>query len=225
MSSVSCPSTTLLGPDFLASLDDEIARIQDTLIQLKRRRNSYLPIARLPPELLSEIFLIFRDASMPPSDIYCAKISWLSIVQIFSYWRNIGLGDPRLWNTVNLRFPDLARYCSAYSKGLPLRIVLSQLAHPEDWSDAEDYLNVVRNNQIAAIEMHGYFKEVSFRANDILSISPNSVVFFELGIQPNNNLHRELPRDIALPNLQTLRLCYLSTSLTGTMFASCALSL
>ncbi|KZS88404.1 hypothetical protein SISNIDRAFT_265215 [Sistotremastrum niveocremeum HHB9708] len=53
---------------------------------------------RLPDELLSEIFLWNVEACSEPSE-------WMPIMRVCKRWRRIAQNTPRLWGTVNIRWP------------------------------------------------------------------------------------------------------------------------
>ncbi|KAJ7656108.1 hypothetical protein DFH06DRAFT_475808 [Mycena polygramma] len=94
----------------------------------------------IPAEILSEIFVACRDASLdePEYEITNPHHALTLLTQVCSRWRLVALRTPRLWNNVRLltdAFVDgrqmfikeiLDRSCSA-----PLSITL---ANPPDWS-------------------------------------------------------------------------------------------
>ena len=69
-------------------------------IRLQRRRNSLVPIARLPPEVLSSVVLInvldgktpftYKFNPKPPSD------RWLNVTFVCHHWREVALNYPRI---------------------------------------------------------------------------------------------------------------------------------
>lgn len=54
-----------------------------------------LPIFRLPPEILVDVFKHHRDQFGLP---------WMSVAHVSHAWRAIALADPLLWNCINLGY-------------------------------------------------------------------------------------------------------------------------
>lgn len=112
--------------------------------QLQHRPNGteYSPIYRLPPELLSEIFILCQDGTWSGDIDHCffddlnfhhnnlyQNISkchrWIIITQVCSRWRQVALNTPRLWSFININTAVFARKCSMVRvKEAPLHLVL-----------------------------------------------------------------------------------------------------
>lgn len=211
----------------LKSLDEEIEKMQEILVRLKTTRNDLLPVARIPPELLSEIFLCFRDSSTRPSREYVQKMSWISITHVCARWRNVALADPRLWNTINLRFPDLADYFLNYSGMLPLRVVLSQLAPYRRGvlECREDFgLDATCSNPIASIDICTFDEEAIHCLVEFLPSAGSTLTSLEIWLDECEDVINVL-EDTCLPNLHTLRLNTVDTDMTCMRFKSCSESL
>jgi hypothetical protein len=129
-------------------VDSEIARLMDTVEDLQRRRSALLtytqnhtaliaPIRRLPPEILSDIFVQCRDVRwldpveyllLPPR----LDKTPLLLGTICSRWRSISLSTPRLWASFSLNIRpkylkahvELAKIWFARSGTCPLSISL-----------------------------------------------------------------------------------------------------
>ena len=63
---------------------------------MRTRRNEFLPIARLPPEILSHIFS-FHAIENPPNP---PGLGWITVTHVCHRWRQVALADPNLWSTV-----------------------------------------------------------------------------------------------------------------------------
>ncbi|EAU87160.2 hypothetical protein CC1G_05849 [Coprinopsis cinerea okayama7 len=100
----------------LSNLDTEIERLRASLQALEFRRltlqediaqheASLSPLRRLPPEILSEIFLYAQgDAtvSWPRVDTTGASdIPW-KFGRVCSYWRTVFMSLPKLWSRINI---------------------------------------------------------------------------------------------------------------------------
>jgi hypothetical protein len=95
----------------ISRLDDEITRLHAVLDGLTHKRDALqiythlhtalvAPIRRLPPEVLSEIFLCYEDENnVSPPRLNKAP---LLLGGVCSRWRTIALSTPRLWNSFAL---------------------------------------------------------------------------------------------------------------------------
>ncbi|KAI0722196.1 hypothetical protein C8T65DRAFT_599976 [Cerioporus squamosus] len=99
-------------------LAEQIASTEDTLVHLKTRYNAHTPIGRLPPEILSEIFLTqaarLRDerlcgiSSDPYALVHPSFYTWMNVSQVCHHWRTVALGCVKLWTwlAVEPRVPE-----------------------------------------------------------------------------------------------------------------------
>ncbi|RDB25776.1 hypothetical protein Hypma_006419 [Hypsizygus marmoreus] len=93
----------------LSKLDNEIARLKSTLASLKAQRpldlvkielyrSAIAPQRRIPPELLSEIFLkCNREQIILP--VQPTKMPWV-LARVCSKWRRVSIATPGLWSNV-----------------------------------------------------------------------------------------------------------------------------
>ncbi|TFK66162.1 hypothetical protein BDN72DRAFT_844713 [Pluteus cervinus] len=78
-----------------ATIDQEIAELRSRIRILNSRRNHLLPIARIPPELITQIFSFTQGRN--PGEIDYKYYDWTVVTQISSEWRNIAISSPELW--------------------------------------------------------------------------------------------------------------------------------
>lgn len=91
--------------DAIAARDREIARIEEVKRLLRNHRNALSPINnRLPPELLSEIFLSCFHATLDSFVVWPYR--WISATHVCQHWRDIALRTPRLWSHIILTRSD-----------------------------------------------------------------------------------------------------------------------
>ncbi|KAJ6580859.1 hypothetical protein B0H19DRAFT_930621, partial [Mycena capillaripes] len=97
----------------LACLDEEMAKLQNTLKQLEEARASLLscrtrnsailsPLRRMPPEVLGEIFSwtpASLRAELARGRFDMAHSPWV-LTRISSRWRAVSLSTPSLWSRV-----------------------------------------------------------------------------------------------------------------------------
>ncbi|KAJ7624784.1 hypothetical protein FB45DRAFT_836816 [Roridomyces roridus] len=81
---------------------------------IDRSHNEKLPISRLPPEILADIFLILCEAGGLPD------YSWTACSQVCAAWRAIALDTPVLWSHVIFSTSGWTRRCIERSKSAPL---------------------------------------------------------------------------------------------------------
>jgi hypothetical protein len=151
----------------ISRLDDEITRLNAVLDGLTRKRDALqtytnlhtalvAPIRRLPPEVLSEIFLYYNDENNVPY-IRLNKAPLL-LGGMCSRWRTIALSTPRLWNSFALtirpkylksdtmlaetwlaragRCPLTIRLASQGTYRNPMKLLMKEfLCHCEWWYD------------------------------------------------------------------------------------------
>ncbi|KAI0741685.1 hypothetical protein C8Q80DRAFT_1195661 [Daedaleopsis nitida] len=115
-------------------IEADIEEHVQTIIQLKRRLNTHTEIARLPAEILSEVFLhICRHTYETQqdmlfnatSDTYYLRISpasWIVVAHICHAWREIALSTPRLWSYIVGTQQAYLNELVARSKKAPLHI-------------------------------------------------------------------------------------------------------
>ncbi|KAF8647498.1 hypothetical protein AX16_006703 [Volvariella volvacea WC 439] len=107
------PTPTVFNPERLdiAQIDEEIARSYERIRHLRALRNTLVPVARLPDELLLKI--IFAHRSQHEADIVqqfgddeyfpTLSYSWLSITHVCHHWRMVALECPNLWTKMYIR--------------------------------------------------------------------------------------------------------------------------
>ncbi|KAJ8515931.1 hypothetical protein ONZ45_g6708 [Pleurotus djamor] len=83
------------------------------------------PVTVLPPEILSQIFYFVKGELQETSHYFeCSGLvpGWTSLSAVCQHWRNAALQSPRLWNTIDFKFPKHAEEWLARSKLAPLEI-------------------------------------------------------------------------------------------------------
>ncbi|KAI0045705.1 hypothetical protein FA95DRAFT_1543473 [Auriscalpium vulgare] len=84
-----------------------------------------IPIARLPPEILADIFTILRSIDHPKPSIPL-YLGWLAITHVCRRWRHIALHQPTLWvSLITVPFALGTRWTEVFisrTQTLPLKI-------------------------------------------------------------------------------------------------------
>jgi len=109
--------------------DQDIAKHQEAILQLKSYRNTLLPISQLPPEILSRIFLLVRGYD--PYETR-SSISWIDLSRVSRHWRSIALNCLTLWTFLPLQYTLWTQEMLRRSKNANLTVhaTFSVRTHP-----------------------------------------------------------------------------------------------
>ena len=77
-------------------LEESIAKATEAIVAQKVRLNALLPVARLPAELLVEIFMQYLKLRLKTTTAY----SWLDFTHVCHHWRDVALRSASLWTRV-----------------------------------------------------------------------------------------------------------------------------
>ncbi|TCD68945.1 hypothetical protein EIP91_009335 [Steccherinum ochraceum] len=116
------------------SLDTQILYYYQMIVSLKTKRNTLVPINRLPPEILAEVFRLctrILDIFIPPSREWFDEFKndrfiypWIALTHVCHHWRYTALATPDLWGTIHLgaTSSDVRKAFVARAKFAPLYI-------------------------------------------------------------------------------------------------------
>ncbi|KDQ19247.1 hypothetical protein BOTBODRAFT_433632 [Botryobasidium botryosum FD-172 SS1] len=149
--------------DIFSEIDNRIEEMRDLEVQLficraamqefRNRSTTLVPINRLPPECISQIFIMGSipepedkddpDADDPREPL--GKPFYLTVYRVCHRWREIALNTPQLW--ISIRFSDSAPFefselMLERSRGCPLYIHLDCLRLRADIGTALHLLDV-----------------------------------------------------------------------------------
>ncbi|KAF8655947.1 hypothetical protein AX16_002854 [Volvariella volvacea WC 439] len=108
-----------------ARIDEEIARLESRILQLRRRRNSLSPISQLPVEVLLRVI-----KNLVPDNLLCINgpirpQSWIQFTHVCHLWRMVSISDPFLWTRLHVAAMSIS-WIKAFilrSKSAPLTII------------------------------------------------------------------------------------------------------
>ncbi|KAG7444915.1 uncharacterized protein BT62DRAFT_994944 [Guyanagaster necrorhizus] len=106
------------GSPSVSQIDAEILQHEEAVRDLKSQRNALAPISKLPPEMLSRIFLFVSY----PHGSY-KSLLWINVSHVSQHWRAVALGFPALWSSPPFTTPAWAHEMLKRSKMAPLTIV------------------------------------------------------------------------------------------------------
>jgi hypothetical protein len=110
--------------DAIAGIDKEIKDLEDSLAALKARRKAskifvrkhralVAPIKRLPPDILSTVFLACLPAIERPEASMAGNNPAVVISHVCRHWRQLAFDTPLLWSRIRLVIPLVN--CDPYS--------------------------------------------------------------------------------------------------------------
>nr|GAT52460.1 predicted protein [Mycena chlorophos] len=164
----------------LARLDQMTADLESLIMQQSRIRGALLPLRRLPPELLSEVFrwTLPPFSSRRSTKSTSTRSSPWCLMHVSGLWRSIAASTPSLW----------ARLETVYNKRKPYALPLLR-AHAEraqklyiDFGGSDSFEELPQVEALLALAEHSA-KWVSLDIDLIPALLPHV-----------NKLHGQLPR-------------------------------
>ncbi|TFK67962.1 hypothetical protein BDN72DRAFT_898555 [Pluteus cervinus] len=121
------------------NIDAEILALKDSIQALLAFRNTFTPVYRLPPEILTRVFCFVQKAYKNYSSIGDSPFKWLILTHVSQHWRNVALKSPSLWSSISYFYPKhILEEFLQRSKAAPLDVsgtttdqkMLISSAHP-----------------------------------------------------------------------------------------------
>ncbi|KDQ51397.1 hypothetical protein JAAARDRAFT_41247 [Jaapia argillacea MUCL 33604] len=112
----------------LANIDSDIAAHLESIRQLCTKRNSLVPVSRLPPEVLANIFVQHASQtglSSPPISSGCS-VDWIAVTHVCRHWREVALATPRLWCSLPFQRPKWVPEMIVRSRLAPLHVTVNR---------------------------------------------------------------------------------------------------
>ncbi|KAF5309376.1 hypothetical protein D9619_012303 [Psilocybe cf. subviscida] len=99
-------------------IDLELSGLERRCLELKARRNTYIPIGKLPNEVLIEIFGILKSNR--------AIHEWHHVAHVCRHWRCVALEAADLWTTPTMVSHDYTLVMLERSRNRPLHIAIER---------------------------------------------------------------------------------------------------
>ncbi|KAH6915990.1 hypothetical protein BKA70DRAFT_1254403 [Coprinopsis sp. MPI-PUGE-AT-0042] len=126
----------------LKSIDELIAKLQleiplpeDEIRSRRTKRNGLSPIYRLPPEILAEIFMFYRDNCPDPlwrfPELPATWLEWTQVAQVSHHWREAALSHPPLWARLMVEYGPWSEEMLKRSKTALLDVLIPPPPTPE----------------------------------------------------------------------------------------------
>ncbi|TFK66696.1 hypothetical protein BDN72DRAFT_131657 [Pluteus cervinus] len=90
------------------------------------RENTFTPIYRLPPEILSRIFSFAQHVPKRQSEEYrnSTYLKWLVVTGVSQHWRDVALESPGLWSHISMSYSThVIEEWLRRSKAAPLSVI------------------------------------------------------------------------------------------------------
>ena len=130
-------------------IDEKIAQLEQSIVQLKSRRNELAPISRLPPEILGSIFARIVAAAGQPYHVRLITAA-VNFTYVCGLWRSVALNTPSIWCSIPFRNREWANAMLERSRKLDL-LVNEDFNRATDTSPHVLSVKEVLNNHTARI--------------------------------------------------------------------------
>jgi hypothetical protein len=176
---------------------------------LKAHRNALAPISRLPPELLSQIFMyVARREDWPLDDgqpsFYRGCMSWMKVAGICRHWRAVALHFPMLWTDLCFSDYHLTRKMLRRSQNLPVTVVCDLSDHFKTRKTQSVYLTLGHSSRIQTLHIRGPCTRLRRIFSKMTSASP----YLEslcVSVSGRNGDELTLPTHLFCGNMPQLR--------------------
>ncbi|EAU82607.2 hypothetical protein CC1G_07889 [Coprinopsis cinerea okayama7 len=100
-------------------IDSRIAELQEEIRKWRSDRNELSPISRLPPEVLSRVFIHHQQHR---TSSHVKAFDWTKVAHVSRYWRDTALGCPELWSNITTSNSHWAQAMFERSKQAPISL-------------------------------------------------------------------------------------------------------
>ncbi|TCD60496.1 hypothetical protein EIP91_009959 [Steccherinum ochraceum] len=189
-------------------------------------RYALSPIARLPPEVLGRIFVVYSQREMASVQTYRVNpfetrstfpYKWIVVTHICSHWREIALGTPELWTTIRLGLvrPEVIEVFLSRSKHALLRVDGKEHIPTRTISAFKPFLHAIARAESLSLQMSAEVYDTL--ASEIPSSAPHLRTLEVTGTTPETATRSLLER-LSAPSLIRLSLSHCTPSLLESSF-------
>lgn len=137
-------------------------KTRDILRFLRSLRNTFLPVNRLPPEVISHIVrCVLGDHTIDTTSV-------VPLTHVCQYWRNSVVSTPDNWTPISSEREDLAALSLERAKAAPLTVHLD-LSRPESKIDSS-FLKLLQPH---TQKIRSLFIPGIFASKELVRVLPN----------------------------------------------------
>ena len=107
-----------------SQVEARIIELENEVRVLKSYLNTATTTGRLPPEILSHVFLELSSSS-PVGSSTSQRLSWIRLTHVCRHWRGVALNCPALWSNISIAHEVWTDLMLSRSKEAPLSVDLS----------------------------------------------------------------------------------------------------
>ncbi|KAG2012957.1 hypothetical protein CC2G_009903 [Coprinopsis cinerea AmutBmut pab1-1] len=199
-------------------IDLRIAELEEEIRKWKSDRNELSDIARLPPEVLSRVFIHYQQLCASLSRIsdfgrILRPFEWTQVTHVSRYWRDTALAFPELWSNIQATTnPRWAQVMFDRAKQAPISLTFSSNSstRPELAEVINDACS--QPHRLKGLNVIGYNDFIRQMLEKLTSPAPNlQTLNLEYGGLPYVDLGRpSIPNNLLGGEAPSLRQLHLS---------------
>ncbi|KAF4610966.1 hypothetical protein D9613_006731 [Agrocybe pediades] len=184
--------------DAVYIIDSKIKQYEKEILALKTQRNTYAPISRLPPELITRIFECCKEVESMPSRLqYQKPPRWIRCSHVCRLWRTIALDSPTLWTDLNFNHFTWIKETFVRSKMAALNVALHLIGTPDEASKVQfvKHQVICHGSRLKDLSLRSTFSAQSDLAEILGSIprSTSNLQSLEIAYAQRSQLYAYLP--------------------------------
>ncbi|VDB90276.1 unnamed protein product [Peniophora sp. CBMAI 1063] len=143
----------------LAQIEADLRAIEESTAHLRRRRNEFISVARLPPDLLALVFECLASIDPLIDDVTTKRrlldvakwhkrgLCWITITHVCSFWRTVAIQDARLWSQVpgRLGYPWVNEIMRRHGEAGDLTLEYTYGFQPQ-WIEPGEIISLIEQN-------------------------------------------------------------------------------
>ncbi|TFK60891.1 hypothetical protein BDN72DRAFT_850182 [Pluteus cervinus] len=202
-----------------AKIDKELAALRESIRALHAFRNTFTPIHRLPPEVLTRVFFFVQSAqTIVPyyGNRAAISLSWVAVTRVSRHWREVAIRSPSLWSHISSNYPKcVVQEWLQRSKAAPLSVDLRH-SSPE-----EAQLVAASLSRIRELKLELNFSCWNRLSPNLSSPAPfleSLTIIIPDNLQPTSTISESTFAGVT-PRLRNLELTGCSVDINSSLFA------
>ncbi|KAF5315586.1 hypothetical protein D9611_005003 [Ephemerocybe angulata] len=186
------PAQSVGNPHVSASRQRLVVRmreVEEDLQNLKRSYNALSATNSIPPEILSNIFIIHNASiiqTYPATTFQREAFSWIYVAHVCHHWREVALNCGALWSNLLFLKPSLTETMLTRSKNSPLTVKL--LGHNNPIFEPSLSKILSQTHRLRSVNLSGNVKDTL-----LSNASGSAPLLEELTLAAFGNLSSKIP--------------------------------